>query len=104
VIQGLSISNTRLVVWANGQGVLVGASVAMSLEQPATIEGEWRGISWMDSSKTKYGVTVYNAKLSNVKTVDVWVDLGKGAVVGWSANSDAKVETGSVIIATPAAQ
>ena len=69
-------------MWANGQGTLIGAGVVMSLAQPATIEGEWRGITWMDSSKTKYGVTVYNAKLSNITTVDVWVDLAKGTC-GW---------------------
>ena len=66
----------------------------MSLAQPATIEGEWRGITWMDSSQTQYGVTVYNAKLSSITTVDVWVDLAKESVVGWSTNSDVKVESG----------
>ena len=103
-MQGLNVTKSNLVLWTNGQGALVGAAMALTLTQPATIEGEWRSVSWMDAAKTKYGVTVYNAKLSNVTKVDVWVDLGKGAVVGWSPNSDAKVEMGPVMIATPSAQ
>ena len=103
ITQGLSIANTKVVAWSNSQGTLIGAGVAMSLAQPATIEGEWRSVSW-DSSQTTYGVTVYTAKLSNVTTVNVWVDLTKGAVVAWSANRTATLETDPLIIATPATQ
>jgi len=102
ITQGLTVSQSNLVLWTNGQAAVIGGAVALTLSQP--IEGEWRSVNWVDSAKTNYGVTVYTARLSNVTTVDVWVDLGKGAVVGWSPNSDAKVETGPVIIATPAGE
>jgi hypothetical protein len=104
VMQGLAVANTKIVLWNNGQGTLIGCATAITLAQPATIDGEWRSVAWVDSSQTTYGVTIYTAKLSNVTTVNVWIDLGKGAVVGWSANSDAKVETGPVIITPPAIQ
>jgi hypothetical protein len=104
ILQGLSVANTKIAVWGNGQGTLIGGAVILTLSQAATIDGEWRGISWVDSSKTNYGVTIYTAKLSNVTAVNVWVDLAKGAVVGWTADSAAKPETTPVIISTPARQ
>jgi hypothetical protein len=103
ITQGLSIANTEVVPWYNSQGTLIGAGVAMTLAQPATIEGEWRTVNW-DSSRTLYGVTILTARLSNVTTINVWVDLTKGAVVGWSPNRTAKPETAPLIIATPATQ
>jgi hypothetical protein len=103
-MEGLSVSDSKLVLWENGEGTLIGGAMALNLAQPATIEGEWRSISWTDSSKSDYAVTIFTAKVSNVTTVNVWVDLRKGEVVGWSPNSDAKPETTPVIIATPATQ
>jgi hypothetical protein len=97
---GLSTSASRLTAWTNSQGTLIGGVMILSLVQPATLEHEWRSIRWADSTKTIYAVTVYTAKLSNVTTLNIWVDFQKRAVVGWSPNSDAKVETGPTVVAT----
>jgi hypothetical protein len=103
VMAGLSAPTSSVAAWANSQGTLIGGVVIMNLAQPATIDGEWRGISW-DSSKVSYLITVYTAKFSNVTAVNAWIDLGKAAVVGWTADSGAHVEATPVIIATPAPQ
>jgi hypothetical protein len=97
---GVTVASSKLATWNTGQGTLIGGVQILTLTQPATMDEEWRGINWADSAKSTYSVIVYTAKLSNVTRIDIWVDLQKGAVVGWSPNTDAKVEAGPTVVAT----
>jgi hypothetical protein len=97
---GLTTSKSQLAAWSNGQGTVIGGAMILALSQPATLEHEWRSISWADSTRSTYTVTVYTAKLSNITTIDIWVDLQKGVVVGWSPNTDAHIDTPPTIVAT----
>ncbi|MGA2286254.1 MAG: hypothetical protein ABSG55_08310 [Dehalococcoidia bacterium] len=100
LISGLTTTSSKLAAWPNSQGTVIGGVMILSLVQPATLAHEWRSVSWADSSRTTYVVTVYTAKLSNITTIDIWVDLQKGVVVGWSPNSDATIVTPPTIVAT----
>ncbi len=99
VLAGLSAPKSSVAAWANSEGTLIGGVVVMELSQPATIDGEWRGVSW-DSAKVSYLVTVYTAKFSNVTAVNVWIDLGKAAVIGWTPDAAAKAEATPVVVGT----
>ncbi len=100
LLNGLTTSRSQLAPWLDGQGNLIGGVMVLTLSQPATLTHEWRGISWADSTKTIYSVIVYDAQLSNVTRIDIWVDLRTQSVVGWSPNSDATPITTPAIVTT----
>jgi hypothetical protein len=68
--------------WYTPDRTLIGAIVSMTLDTPASVSGGWTFVTSTPSNGAPYATTPETFTANNVTGLDVYVDLGSGAVVG----------------------
>lgn len=105
-VPGLTPQVTKVTPLTSGT-TLVGGVAELALGQATTLEGEWPGIAspcrrgGEQPATPVHTPTLYRARYSNVTTLDVFVDVNTGQVIGISPGIGAQLEGEPVWLSDP---
>jgi len=100
LVQDERLTVSDVIPWSDGTGEFIGGGAILALEEPHTIDGVWLGVVF-GADEITYDSMPYRARLSNVSSLMVWVDLHRAEVVGLEPDHDARPEGTPEILATP---
>ena len=96
--EGLTVSD--VIAWSDGTGGFIGGVATVALGEPRTLDGVWLGVVF-GADEITYDSMPYRAKLSDVTSLAVWIDLHRAEVVGLQPDHNARAEGTPEILATP---
>jgi len=81
LVQDEPLTVSDVIPWSDGTGEFIGGVATVALGEPRTIDGVWLGVVF-GADEVTYDSMPYRAKLSNVTSLTVWVDLRRIEVAG----------------------
>lgn len=80
-------NGSQTAPWLDEGGAVVGAWVILALKAPATLRGVWLGLTSCGPEGVAYGTRPYIAERTNVRFLNVLVDLRHGVVLSTAPDS-----------------